>query len=98
MGVLTLYTTYIEKGIFLSYFKKDDANVSWKASSSMKKYDDKYELVLTYTDSKTKKSRDAKSARSVGQYFDENGVLLMEQVEPEVTKLHNSLLSGRKSK
>ncbi|KAK4026274.1 probable signal peptidase complex subunit 2 [Daphnia magna] len=102
MGVLTLYTTHKEKGIFVSAYQKDsaggDAVNSWEASSSLNKYDDLYELVLSYKDGKTKKIREAKSKRSVAQYFDDNGVLLMELVEPEVTKLHNSLLSGRKSK
>ena len=102
MGVLTLYTTHKEKGIFVSAYQKDAAGVdpvnSWEASSSLKKYDDQYELVLAFKDGKTKKVREAKSKRSVAQYFDDNGVLLMEQLEPEVTKLHNSLLSSRKSK
>lgn len=102
MGVLTLYTTHKEKGIFVSAHQKDPAGVDpanfWEASSSLKKYDDQYELVLSLRDGKTKKVREAKSKRSVAQYFDENGVLLMEQIEPEVTKLHNSLLSGRKNK
>ena len=95
MGVLTLYTTHKEKGIFVSAYQKDAAGVdpvnSWEASSSLKKYDDQYELVLAFKDGKTKKVREAKSKRSVAQYFDDNGVLLMEQLEPEVTKLHNSL-------
>lgn len=101
MGVLTLYTTHKEKGIFVSVYQKDssgEAVNSWEASSSLNKYDDMYELVLLYKDGKTKKVREAKSKRSVAQYFDDNGVLLMELVEPEVTKLHNGLLSGRKNK
>lgn len=102
MGVLTLYTTHVEKGIFVSAYQKDPSGVEpsncWEASSSLKKYDDQYELLLSYKDGKTKKVRETRSKRSVAQYFDENGVLLMEQVEPEVTKLHNSLLSGRKNK
>ena len=98
MGVLTLYTTHKEKGIFVSVYEKDVAGVDWEASSSLNKYDDQYELILSYKDGKTKKVREAKSKRSVAQYFDDNGVLLMEHVEPEVTKLRNSLLSGRKNK
>nr|CAG4642119.1 EOG090X0FS4 [Eurycercus lamellatus] len=102
MGVLTLYTTHKEKGIFVAAYQKDPSGVdpsnSWEASSSLKKYDDIYELVLAYKDGKSKKVREAKSKRSVAQYFDEEGVLQMEQVEPEVTKLHNNLLSSRKSK
>lgn len=99
MGVLTLYTTYKEKGIFVSlYTAGSDSKVSVDASSVLKKYDDKYELVLSHTEGKTNKARVAKSKRSVGQYFNEDGVLIMDQVEPEVTKLHNSLLSSRKNK
>ncbi len=86
----------------MSVYQKDPAGVdpgnSWEASSSLNKYDDQYELVLSYKDGKTKKVREAKSKRSVAQYFDCNGVLLMEYVEPEVSKLHNGLLSGRKNK
>nr|CAG4642863.1 EOG090X0FS4 [Evadne anonyx] len=96
MGVLTLYTTYVEKGTFVSLYS--DANISIDASSVMKKYDDKYELALTFTDRKTKKVNEKKSKRSVSQFFDEDGALVMDQVEPEVTKLHNSLLSSRKNK
>lgn len=94
MGVLTLYTTHMEKGIFVSAHQKDGGNPAnfWEASSSLKKYDDQYELVLSLKDGKTKKVNEAKSKRSVAQYFDENGVLFMEQVEAEVTKLHKSLL------
>nr|CAG4649762.1 EOG090X0FS4 [Scapholeberis mucronata] len=102
MGVLTLYTTHIEKGIFVCAAQKDPAGVDpsnfWEASSTMKKHEDLYELTLSYRDGKTKKVREAKSKRSVAQYFNESGVLLMEHVEPEVTKLHNSLLSIRKNK
>ena len=102
MGVLTVYTTYKEKGIFVAAYQKDPAGVDptnhWEASSSLKKYDDLYELILEYKDGKTKKVRKASSKRSVAQFFDDNGVLLMDQVEHEVTKLHNNLLSSRKSK
>nr|CAG4648948.1 EOG090X0FS4 [Polyphemus pediculus] len=102
MGVLTLYTTYKEKGIFVSLYQKDpngqDSKIALDASSLLKKYDDQYELVFSYQDGRTKKSREVKSKRSVSQYFDEDGVLMMEYVEPEVIKLHNSLLSSRKNK
>jgi len=101
MGVLTFYTTYKEKGIFVSVYQKESgSNVTnyWEASSSIKRYDDIYELMLEFKDGKTKKSRKSTSKRSVAQYFDENGTLVMEQLEPEVTKLHNNLLSSRKSK
>nr|CAG4645187.1 EOG090X0FS4 [Leptodora kindtii] len=102
MGVLTLYTTYKEKGIFVVAIQEDAAGVdaasSWEASSLVKKYDDIYELALTYRDGKSGKSREAKLAKSVAHFFDDNGTLLPDVVDTEVTKLHNGLLSGRKNK
>jgi len=95
MGILTLYTTRVEKGIFVKAYKGDS---SLEVSSCLKKYDDIYELVLSLKDGKSGRAREAPSKRSVAQYFDENGTLMMEHLEPEVTKLNNSLLSGRKSK
>merc|ERR1712071_286954 len=59
MGVLTVYTTYKEKGIFVSLYTSG-SDISVNASSLLKKYDDKYELVLVYEDGKSKKIREAK--------------------------------------
>merc|ERR1712060_556770 len=62
MGVLTLYTTYKEKGIFVVVMQKDAAGMDpdsrWEAASNMKKYDYMYELTLTFTDGKTGLSRE----------------------------------------
>ncbi|GAB6031143.1 Signal peptidase complex subunit 2 [Chamberlinius hualienensis] len=101
MGVLTLYTTFKEKGIFLVAVKKDRAGVDpdqvWNVSSLMKRFDDKYQLDMTYSNS-TKNFREAKLEKSVASWFDDNGVLVFDQFELEVSKLHNSLLSEKKDK
>ncbi|KAL0273558.1 UNVERIFIED_CONTAM: hypothetical protein PYX00_006195 [Menopon gallinae] len=102
MGILTLYSSYLEKGIFIVAIQKDNKNsgheVVWEASSYMIKYDDKYWLSLTYKDGKTGTVREAVSCKSVAHYIDENGTIVYEMVEPEVSKLHNSLLSEKKEK
>jgi signal peptidase complex subunit 2 len=100
MGVLTLYTTYCEKGTFLVALQKDPAGLDpeskWEAASSMRKYDDNYELTLTFVDGKTGKARDTTVARSVGDFIDENGQVCQDIMEPLVLKLHRSLAGGKK--
>jgi len=102
MGVLTLYTTYKEKGIFVVVMQKDPAGLDpdsrWEAASNMKKYDDVYELTLTYTDGKTGLTRESTITKSVGDFIDENGQVCQDIIEPMVMKLHHSLTAGKKDK
>uniref|UniRef100_A0A1B6BZ02 Signal peptidase complex subunit 2 n=2 Tax=Clastoptera arizonana TaxID=38151 RepID=A0A1B6BZ02_9HEMI len=102
MGLLTLYTTYKEKGIFVVSVQRDPAGFvpdnTWEASSYLKKFDDKYCLSLTCKDGKTGVVREANVSKSVANFIDESGVIIYDLIEPEVSKLHNSLLSDRKDK
>lgn len=102
MGILTLYTTYKEKGIFVVAIQKDPAGFVpdniWEASSYLKKYDDKYNLVLSCKTGKRGTLREASLVKSVANFFDENGTLIYEILEAEISKLHNSLLPDRKEK
>ncbi|XP_050096152.1 signal peptidase complex subunit 2 [Anopheles aquasalis] len=98
MGVLTVYTTYVEKGIFVVSNQKDSSgNVKrWQASSDMKKYDDKYELTVQLKD--TRGIREATVIKSVANFIDVNGVVLDDLVANEVNRIVNSLNADRKDK
>lgn len=94
MTILTLYTTLVEKGIFLQV-RGAEGNGQWTISSNLKRFDDIYELQLEYAAGGGAKTTEATLKKSVAKWFDENGVLLSDKFESEVTKLHNSLLNKK---
>lgn len=102
MAVLTVYTAYMEKGIFAVAVQKDpagiDPEVTWEASSYMKRFDDIYILSLSSVKGKNGPLKVATFEKSVANFFDSEGVLLHDLLQPEVLKLHANILSGKKEK
>lgn len=95
MGILTLYTTFLEKGIFLVAFEKDpsglDPDKVWTVSSTLKRFDDKYNLSMLYTNGGSKKSQESSLEKSVSSWFDEKGTLVFDLFEQDLCKLHTKL-------
>ncbi|XP_043271539.1 signal peptidase complex subunit 2 [Venturia canescens] len=102
MGLLTLYTTYKEKGIFVVAVQRDPAGFDpdsvCEASSYLKKYDDNYNLVLSLKSEGTGMMNESSVVKSVANFIDVNGVINLDAVESVVTNLHDSLTSQRKDK
>ena len=97
MGILTVYTTYIEKGIFAVAIQSDSSGNTvkkWTASSEMKKYDDKYTLTLSVKDSKN--IRELTSTKSCANFIDVDGVVCNDLIAAELKRLYNSLNSAEK--
>ncbi|ESO09355.1 hypothetical protein HELRODRAFT_73751, partial [Helobdella robusta] len=100
MLVLTIYMTYIEKGCFMLALEKDktmlDPDNIWKLTSKLKRFDDKYELHISYTNGISKKNKSGHFVKSVCNFFDEEGQLCENSFEKEVLNLHASLSPNKK--
>ena len=55
------------------------------------RYDDQYQLCISYTDGQTNERRTFDLTKSVSCFYDENGGVCMDLFQPEVVKIHTSL-------
>lgn len=67
-------------------------------ASVFSRFDDQYTLQVSFSDGKSKKSREADFTKSVSAFFDEHGTLVMDQFEKSVSKLHDTLAADKKTK
>lgn len=80
--ILTLYSTFIESNTILIAYKKGKNKLKIKLLSKMKRFDDQYTLIL-----ESQKGKNSWT-KSVGNYFDVNGVFVQDRFEQDVVKLH----------
>lgn len=102
MGILTLYTSFVEKGIFLVAKNVDKAGVDptqvLTVSSCLKRFDDKYSLCFEYNNGKKgARIQTATMEKSVASWFDTEGYLVQEAFEKDVSALHESVLRKKNS-
>lgn len=102
MGVLTLFSMYREGNTFLVALQKDKAGVGadnvYRAGSTLARFSNTYSLTLRYTDGQSKSSRQVKCEKSIVEWFDEEGSLLMEQFFADVSNLHSDISKAKKDK
>lgn len=82
--VLTLYTNFVESNtILIGYTKQKNKNpTKIKLLSKMKRFDDQYTLIME------KSNNQVSWTKSVGNYFDVNGVFVQNRFEQDVKKLY----------
>lgn len=98
LGILTLHSSFREKGTFAVALQKDkERERLWEASSDMRKYDDKYLLTLSVRDTKNGKRREQSSNKSCAAFIDQNGIVLDNLVANEVNRLFNALAADKKN-
>lgn len=84
--ILTIYSAFVESNTILIAYKrsspKSKTRTKVKLLSKMKRFDDQYTLILERPKNKSSWTK------SVGNYFDENGVFVQDKFEQDVIKLH----------
>jgi len=102
MSVLQLYSMFVEKGTFFVAVDEDPTGTRgdsyWSFSSTMKRFDHVYTLEGAFKSADKKQHGQGQFTRSMSEWFDDEGNLLMDIFATDVYNLHNSLSAGKKEK
>lgn len=83
--ILTLYSTFIESNTILIAYKSGKGKLRIRLLSKMKRFDDLYTLIL-----ESQKGKNCWT-KSVGNYFDINGIFVQDKFEQDVVKLYKGI-------
>jgi len=102
MGLLTLYTQFYERGIFVVAKKKDEVGLEpakvFTVASNLDRFNDMYGIEIWMNiEGKRGVKAEAKLEKSIASWFDHTGVLRKDLIRKDVDRLHNQLLDGKKS-
>jgi len=95
MTLLTLFTALVEKNYILVALEKDDAGLdpdnTWKVATSLQRFDHIFNLTIEREDGKSKTLQRENITQSVSEWFDEDGLLLVEKFEAEIKDIKNKM-------
>lgn len=90
--ILLLYTTYVEKLVFLVVKETDgDIKRKWEVTSLIQKHDDMYYMLLLMRES-TGKIRQGSLKKSFAYFIDTNGMIVQSIVSFEIKRLYKYMI------
>ena len=91
MGVLTLFSTFVEKNYFYIAKERREGGIGtpnkWCVESSLPRYSDQFTLRVSYTVSDSKECITMDTTKSIASWFDEKGVLHKDKLFEDLTDL-----------
>ncbi|XP_062515430.1 signal peptidase complex subunit 2-like [Corticium candelabrum] len=100
MVVFTIFVSLVEKNYIYWGIQRDKAGLGplhyWSVQSTLKRYEHMYTIVVAFHHGNTKQRTEAELTKSIGVWFDTDGVLLEQEVDKDIRSLHSRILATRK--